>query len=197
MLFGKTSQPLCLRLEYQAQAKQSFFNNLLGGLLIVRIDLDEIVKEFPGYTPEKYYEFREAANIVLDEMFRYCRHHRLDFALDGTFAHQKTLDNIEKSLRSHEVVIFYMWQDPIKAWQLTKDREIVEHRAISREGFIKACLTIPENLKAVRERFSDIPVTAIKRTNDNVGFDVLRIPSEIDQLLDRVYTKEELEKIII
>ena len=178
--------------------KTEFFNRLVGkDDNFVRIDLDEIVKEFPGYSPERYYEYRKAASLILDELFRYCRRNKLNFVLDGTFAHERTMENIEKALKTHQVGIFFLRQDPLKAWQLTRDREIVTKRGVSRDGFIYACLKIPDNIRNVLKKHGhDLTIVAIKRRNDNVGFDVIRDRREIDHILHKKYTKKELERII-
>lgn len=178
--------------------KTEFLDRLFGNERnFVRIDLDEIVKLFPGYSASEYYKFRGVANIILDEVFRYCRHNKLSFVLDGTFGHKYAVENIEKSLQKHSVVVFYIWKDPVASWQLTKDREEVTKRAIERDGFIQACVTIPDNLKKVRKLFKDkVTFIALKKAKDNHNFEVIREPDEIDELLSKTYTKDELEKLI-
>lgn len=163
----------------------------------IRIDLDEIVKQFEGYTPENYYLYRGAANIILEEVFTYCRHHKLNFVLDGTFGHKQAIGNIEKALKRHVVVIFYVWQDPVLAWQLTKDREVVTKRAIERDGFIQSCLNVPNNLQTARKKFGDKISIIVIQKNQNHNFDVVRDPSEIDEILSKTYTKNRLGKLII
>ena len=167
-------------------------------LSFVRIDLDEIVKIIPGYTAATYYEFRGAATVILDELFRYCRKHRLNFVLDGTFGHKYAVDNIEKAVKHHEVTIFYIWKNPVSSWQLTKDREEVTKRAIKRTGFIEACINVPKNLQKVRKNFGDqITIIAIKKNDSDYSFEVIRDTKNIDELLLKNYTVVELEKDIL
>lgn len=132
--------------------KTEFLNRLFSGTTnIVRIDLDEIVKLFPDYAPEKYYDFRGAANIILDETVIYCRKHKLDFVLDGTFGSSKAIDNIKSALKRHMVIVFYVWKDPVLAWQHTQDRQLVEKRGIERTGFIESCFNVPMNIQQVKK----------------------------------------------
>ena len=164
----------------------------------VRIDLDEIVKLFPNYSADNYYRFRGAATTILDEVFRYCRHNKLNFVLDGTFGHKHAIENIEKTLKTHRVVIFYVWKDAVASWQLTKDREEVTKRVIEREGFIEACINIPNNLKEARQIFGDsIVILVLKKNIDSYGFEVIREPKQIDELLSKIYTKGQLKRIIL
>ena len=163
----------------------------------VRIDLDEIVKLFPGYSPAKYYQFRGQANIILDEVFRYCRKKGLNFVLDGTFGHKYAVENINKSLKDCSVVIFYVWKEPTASWQLTKDREVVTKRAIEKDGFIQACVNIPKNLRTVRKLYGDsVTFIALKKESDGHNFAIIRDIHEIDELLAQTYTKDKLEKVI-
>ncbi len=178
--------------------KTEFLDRLFANSLeFVRIDLDEIVKQFEGYSAENYYLYRGAANIILEEVFAYCRHHKLNFVLDGTFGHKQAITNIERALKRHAVVIFYVWQDPVVAWQLTKDREVVTKRAIERDGFIQSCINVPSNLQVARKTFGDkISVIVIKK-NQKHEFAVVRKPAEIDAVLAKTYTTSSLEKLII
>ena len=113
--------------------------------------------------------------------------------MDGTFSHDKALQNITHSLKRHQVVLFYVWQDPILAWKLTQDRELVTKRAVQKDGFINSCIAVPKNIKKLLETHgSVITVVAIEKT-ENHRYQVLNKRSQIDELLERTYTKKELE----
>lgn len=178
--------------------KTELLDRLFDTNTVVRIDLDEIVKLFPNYSPDKYYAYRGAANIILDEVFIYCRKHKLNFVIDGTFGHKNAIGNIEKALKRHDVLLLYVYKDPLASWKLTQDREVVTNRAINREGFINSCVTVPENVrKAMVEFANKIEITAIKKDKDSHNFKILQDSKEIDDLLKHTYTKKELEKIIL
>lgn len=163
----------------------------------VRMDLDEIVTLFPKYSPEKYYLYRGAANIILEAVFDHCRHSKLNFVMDGTLSHTNASENIANSLKRHLVILFYIWQEPKKAWQLTIDRETLTKRGVSKEGFISACINIPKNLKKIRKNFGEkVMVIAIKKSDDH-KYQIIRDQAEIDSLLTKIYTKKELESIIL
>ena len=163
----------------------------------VRMDLDEIVKLFPDYSPAKYHLYRGAANIVLEAIFDFCRHHKLNFIMDGTLSHKNAIENIKSSLKRHTVALFYIWQEPQKAWQLTKDRELLTKRGVNRDGFINACVRIPRNLKAIRKQFGEsVAFIAIKKSDDH-KYEIVRDTAEIDSLLAKTYTKRDLESAIL
>lgn len=177
--------------------KTEFINRLEPSLSFARIDLDEIVKLFPNYDPKRYYEYRSGANIIVDEAVIYCRKKRINFILDGTFGSSKAIDNIKSALKRHDVVIFYVWKDPVQAWQLTKDRELITNRAIDKEGFIRAYENIPNNLTKVTKEFGDkAPIVAFKKNKTNDNFQMTQDSNIIDDLLENHYTKEELEQLI-
>lgn len=178
--------------------KTEFLDRLLADTPnIVRIDMDEIVKLFDYYTPEDYYKFRGAANIIVDETVIYCRKHRLDFILDGTFGSSRAVGNVRSALKRHNVVIFYVWKEPSLAWQHTKDRQLVTKRGIDKDGFIEACINVPLNLHSVREKFGDkIFLAAIKKDMKSDSFQMTREGTEIDKLLEVSYTRDDLERTL-
>ena len=178
--------------------KTEFLNRLLADTLnIVRIDMDEIVKMFPEYAPENYYRFRGAANIIVDEAVIYCRQHKLDFILDGTFGSSRAVENVRSALKRHAVVIFYVWKEPTLAWQHTKDRQLVTKRGVERSGFIDACINVPLNLKVVREKFGNkLSFAMIEKDMENDNFQMTRDGARIDKILEVNYTKSDLERIL-
>jgi len=179
--------------------KTEFLDKLLEGIdNIVRIDMDEVVKLFEDYSPDRYYEFRGAANIIVDETVIYCRHNRLDFVLDGTFGSGRAVDNIRNALKRHHVTIFYVYKDPTVAWQHTKDRQLVTKRGVDNNGFIESCINVPNNLREVRDKFGDkVSIMLIQKDRKNNTFQLTKDSSIIDDLLEVSYTKNSLKRIIL
>ena len=56
-----------------------------------------------------------------------------NFTLDGTLVnYDKAISNIKRSIeKGGEVSIFFVYQEPLIAWEFTKKREEIEHRNIS------------------------------------------------------------------
>lgn len=136
--------------------------------------------------------------IIVDETVIYCRKNQLDFILDGTFGSDRAVENVRSALKRHDVTIFYVWKEPSLAWQHTVDRQLVTKRGIDKNGFIKACLNVPKNLRAVRNEFgSKILISAIKKEMKSDNFQMTRSSAEINKLLEINYTKKNLERTLL
>lgn len=166
----------------------------------VRIDADEIRSLCHGYTGDNSHLFQSAASIGVDALYNYCLDRNFNMVVDGTFAHQKTISNIEKSLaKGRKVVIYFVYQDPQIAWDFTKKREIVEQRRITRESFIHGYQLSMKNVSDAKTQFGDqieLNLLVKSLSNDEVSAiytDIL----EVDSYLNKIYTTEELENIII
>lgn len=179
--------------------KTEFLDRLLADVAnIVRIDLDEIVQLFDGYKPEEYYKYREAADILVDETVIYCRQKRLDFVLDGTFGSKYAIKNVESALKRHDVVIFYVWKDPLLAWQHTKDRELVTKRGILKEGFLESCINVPKNIKYIHDNMgAQVTINLIKKDLGTDKFILTNDTNEIDDVLNISYNKDDLERSLL
>lgn len=179
--------------------KTEFLDRLLAEVPnIVRIDPDEIVRLFDGYKPEEYYKYREAADILVDEAVIYCRQKRLDFVLDGTFGSKYAIKNVESALKRHDVVIFYVWKDPLLAWQHTKDRELLTKRGILREGFLESCASVPKNLKYIHDNMGKrVTINLIKKDLGTDKFIFTNDSGEIDDVLGIKYNIKDLERSLL
>lgn len=163
---------------------------------LVRIDLDEVVKLFPEYSPENYYEYRSAASLIVDETVIYCRQHRINFILDGTFGHPKAVANIESALKRHEVAILYIWKQPPLAWKHTQDRQLLTKRGIDRSGFITACEQVPKNVREVQKKFgSKISIVAFRKNLEKDTFEIYQDSKQIDDLLSKSYNEDEIKDL--
>ena len=76
------------------------------------------------------------------------------------------------------VLIQYVYQDPLIAWEFTKNREVVEGRNIPKESFVEQFFAARKNVDLIKGEFKDkVQVDLIVRnvlTNrysykDNVG----------------------------
>lgn len=73
---------------------------------------------------------------------------RKSVMLDGTFAdYKKAKSNIQRSLdHARYVSIFYVYQDPILAWEFTKAREALEGRKVPKNIFVDSLFKAKENV---------------------------------------------------
>ena len=136
--------------------KTEFTKNLIEGsdLKVVRLDMDEIAASIDGYRPEIADGYRGAASELLNRAFDLVLKKKLDFIMDGTFSSDYAIKNIERTLNyGYHIKIIYVFQDPKRAWDFTRAREKIEHRAISIDGFIDSYFRIPKNINEVFEKY--------------------------------------------
>lgn len=100
--------------------------------------------------------------------------------------------------RYHKLDIFFVYQDPLQAWDFTQKREALEQRRVSKEVFIEASFRARENVNRAKEIFgSKIELNLIIKDFEK-DLEQLEINIEnIDRYIKKGYTKEELEKLLI
>ena len=101
--------------------------------------------------------------------------------IDATFVDEKkSIQNIERCLKKdRKVIIFYIYQDPIVAWEFTKARESQEGRRVPKIVFVSSFLNARENVKKVKVKFQDqISVSLIIK---NYKTDELKVISDVSQ----------------
>lgn len=182
----------------KTELSQGFIKQSDGGL--VRIDMDELATLVSGYTPERADEFRGAATRLLNVLFDKVIRKRLSFIMDGTFGSPVALQNIERVLkRGYEVQIAFACQDPKLAWNFTKARERVEHRAISEEGFLNSYYKTIGNLHDLAKRhYKDVEIDIFMKNRDNsVGERFANVDeTQIDEIAKVIYNKDRLKLYI-
>lgn len=104
---------------------------------LCNINADNFRSEFPTYTGNNSSQFQKGAAYLVDYVFSWLIDHRYSFLLDGTFAIKKSSLNIKRSLdHNYNVFIYYVYQDPVVAWDFTQIREKKEGRMVPKEQFI-------------------------------------------------------------
>lgn len=185
--------------------KTEFSKNLIKeiGHGVIRIDPDEIRDTIPQYTGGNAHLFQYAVNIGVDKVFYYALSHNQNFILDGTMANfNKAHENIERTLKQRDFVqIFYLFQDPVIAWSFTKKRELIEHRNITKEAFIRSFFCSKETVAKIKETFKDrIRLTLVIKNFTNNQEEFKKNIDKIDSHLKQSYNSyniEELEKILL
>ena len=164
----------------------------------VRIDADDIREMFPNYTGANSHIFQRACTTGVNKLFDYVLDHNLNVILDGTFAYERAMENIERSLkRDRRVIIYYLFQDPVIAWKFTKIREETEGRRVSKEVFIHSFLRARENVNEAKAHFGErIELNMIVKNFTENYEKVYSNIERIDKYLSKVYTINELEEIL-
>ena len=162
----------------------------------VRIDADEIRGRIPGYDGGNSYIFQKACTIIVNHLYGHVLKRSMNMVLDGTFAYAGSLDNVKRSLKKdRKTVIYFLYQEPEMSWEFTKKREAVEHRKVLKDVFIEAYFKSKENVDQVKKHFgNDIELNLIIK-NFEARLEKLEIGiNKVDDYLDWVYTREELEE---
>jgi len=137
-----------------------------GPFTIVRIDGDEIREMLPGYTGDNSHLFQGAISVGVNKLYDYVLDKKFNVLVDGTFSNEKyAIENIKRSLDKNRMVnILYVYQDPLKAWELTKAREAKEGRMITLNLFVEEFFLAKENVNKVKKIYGNkIQVDFIQR----------------------------------
>jgi predicted ABC-type ATPase len=164
----------------------------------VIIDADEIRKIVPGYSGKNAHIFQKAANKGVNLLYDYVCKKNLNTILDGTFAYADPIKNVEHSLK-HErnVEIYFLYQDPVLSWNYTKIREQKEFRNVPKDVFINAYLQSINNVSVAKNHFGPKIKLNLVIKNFEKGMQSLELnTANIESFLPKVYTKQELLKIL-
>ena len=164
----------------------------------VRIDADEIREWLPGYTGANAFVFGEAAALGVNKLYDHVLKRGFNMILDSTFAYSKYMENIKRSLdRGRKIEIFYLYQDPIIAWDYTKKREAIEHRMVSKDFFIRTFLAARENVMHAKDEYKD--KIELNLIISDFTKEIRRIELNIDAIdshLKESYTVDKLDEIL-
>lgn len=166
----------------------------------IRIDADEIRILCPGYTGSNSHLFQKAANKGVNILFDYALGHGISCILDGTFAYGGAVENIRRSIdKSRVVELWFIYQDPLKAWEFTKAREAKEARHVSKEVFIESFFEAKRNVRKVKTQFYTVELNLLIKDYGTSREDFwLNInPDELDRYIHDGYTEDTLQRLLI
>jgi UDP-N-acetylglucosamine kinase len=150
---------------------------------------------------------QKAANKGLDILREYCLKHEISFLHDGTFGNYTTMhDLVKESIKKNRFVqIYFLYLDPVTAWNFTKARERIEGRNIIKEKFIDQFFSAKENVQKIKRTFGpEVSVVCVLKDAHNHVRDIKFNVSDIDQYMKsqyskgivREYTREVLESLL-
>ena len=177
------------------------YDNILGKKSssgrVVRLDADEIKEMIPGYRGSNSEMFQSASSLGMEKVYDYIISKNLCAIVDGTLASYKVATkNIEIAVRKkRNVAIFYVYQDPIVAWEFTKKREALDGRHISKSIFIEAFFKAKINTNKLKKDFGDkiqifLIIKNFSNSTEKTEFNI----ENIDNYLKVKYTKQSLMK---
>ena len=134
----------------------------------LHIDADlirtDFLKEF--YTPTDFNKnicgnahlLQKATTKGIEILLDYCFKNKTLFILDVTMGGEfNTIEkNIKRCLdRDIEPTIFYLYQDPLIAWDYTKKREKLEGRNILKDSFVQQFFNSRKNVNKLKEKYKE------------------------------------------
>ncbi|MFZ1720118.1 MAG: zeta toxin family protein [Candidatus Moraniibacteriota bacterium] len=173
--------------------------------LFIRIDVDEIREFLSQYQKTDILKgikgnahvVQKAANRGLDIIREYCFKQEISFLQDGTFGNYDTMRSmVEKSLRTgREVQIFYIYLDPLVAWEFTKAREYLEGRNIIREKFIEQFYNSQKNVERIKAEFGhQVKIHCVLKNGKNEVESIRLDVQSIDNFLKTQYNKGSIKE---
>ena len=164
----------------------------------LRLDMDEFAEMIEGYRPQVADAFRKGASSILNEVYTKTIRSRVNFLFDGTMAHGHALENVGRAVkRGYTIKIYYIHQDPARAWHFTQDRELLEKRGIKREGFIDTYCQLYENLRALQKLDLNVTISVVIKGDDNKIKQRLENVTDIFAHTGPILSRSELERVII
>jgi hypothetical protein len=183
--------------------------------LFIRIDVDEIRAFLSQYQKTDIkkgikgnaHVVQKAANRGLDMIREYCFKNDISFLQDGTFGNYETMQRmVQKSLDTgREVQIFYLYLDPLVAWEFTQAREFLEGRNIMKDKFIEQFQNARENVNKIKVDFRNrVKIHCVLKNKKNEVEDIQLDIQSLDSFFRKQYTKgsikeystEDLQKLL-
>jgi UDP-N-acetylglucosamine kinase len=116
---------------------------------------------------------------------------------DGTFSQARALENLDRALHhGYTVKVYYIHQEPELAWQFTKDRELTEHRAIDKVGFIETYTKLEQNLQILCKDYKNVTISLIVKDAQNKEGRRVEDTKDLFKELPAFLSKEELESVL-
>lgn len=166
---------------------------------IVRIDADEIRDLIPGYNGKNAFEVQGACGLGVDKLFNYIQKKKLNAIVDGTFSNfQKSREDVRRAInRDRKVELYFIYQNPLVAWDFTKKREALENRHVSKEMFIEAYFLSKENVNKIKKEFgSSVEVSLVIKNVENLTEKTYFNIELLDGYIKEEYNRVDLLKIL-
>lgn len=165
------------------------------GQPVLRIDPDDLRREFPDYTGDNSWLFQSAVSLLVERIHDRALKNRQSFLLDGTLSHLGVAQkNITRSLdKDRFVQVFYVYQDPLLAWQFVQQRERVEGRRIQQEIFIEQYFGAREVVNQLKREFGQrIQVDLLMKNLDGSHRFYRKNIENIDKYVPETYNQTQL-----
>lgn len=126
---------------------------------ILHIDTDNIREFFKpiGYDGQNSDLFQKASSRGFNELLAYSLKQGFSIILDSNFANLDiAISNIERlSKRGYTIDIYYLYNDPKICFEYAITREVVTHRKVPKEVFIRSNINSYKTVLEIKAIFKD------------------------------------------
>jgi len=111
---------------------------------------------------------------------------------------EKAVFNIDRSLaRNRFVQIYYVWQDPLQAWEFVKKREEVEGRNIPKDRFIEQYFAARDTVNALKQKYGKkVQIDLLIKNIDGSDKSYHANIDNVDNHVKERYTRETLNDLL-
>ncbi len=165
----------------------------------LRIDPDEFRAELPGYNGTNSWLFQPAVSVLLGKVLDLVFDQKQSFLLDGTLSNLKTAtENVERSLsKNRDVLVMYVYQEPLQAWTFVQAREAAEGRRIPPDRFVDQFFGAREVVNQLKVKFKQsIHVDVIFKDIDGKNRRFEANISDLNLAAPISYSREDVERIV-
>lgn len=171
----------------------------IAGSKILRIDPDELRKEFDDYRGSNSWLFEGGVSILVEKIHDLVLKQKQSFLLDGTLSiYEIARKNIGRSLKKGRVVqILYVYQKPEVAWAFVQKRECLEGRRIEPETFIEQYFAARHVVNGLKNELGKaIKVDLLLKENDGSDRLYKAGVDQVDNHIPEKYTVDDLKTIV-
>lgn len=126
---------------------------------LIHIDTDEIRNFFKaiGYNGQNSNSFQKVASRGFNELFNYSMKNNYSMILDSNLASfTQAIQNIERLLkREYKIYIYYLYNNPKICFEYATRREVVTHRRVPKEVFVKSNENSYATVMEIKSMFKD------------------------------------------
>lgn len=166
---------------------------------ILRIDSDDLRSEFTEYNGKNSHLFQIATSILVEKIHDFALKNKQSFLLDGTFSSEDVaFKNIKRSIdKGRFVQIYFIYQDPVHAWEFVKAREKVDGRKILKDDFIYKYFEARRVVNLMKQKFGkQIKIDVLIKDIDGTDKIYRRNINLIDNYIKEKYSKDDLKELI-
>ena len=174
----------------------SFRNNIF-----VNIEQDKIKTILPGYIGSNAPHYQKPASKGLSYVIEYVLKNKLSFILDTTFSsYENARRHIENCIkRKYNIKIFFIYQEPLNAWNFVRAREKMEGRVVPLESFARQFVEARETVNRIKKEYGKAVLVSLvfknlvgnKLLSGGYHINIDNIDSYIKKEYNKVYKSEE------